>query len=421
MARPDLKFQVGWDAADYIPLAQGIQHGCGFARYTNGRCGNPDMSRPPGYPFFVAMMPGLRSVLVIQAVLGSMLCVWLGWFVMKRWGFAAGILAEILLATDIPSIVYGGMIMSEECFQFLIAGGVLLGLSAIDGEEWSRTSLIKGFAAAAMYTAAAMLRPPGVFLVLFAPLPFLLASGITWRRAIGFGLVAFMLPVSAVLGWTARNERIGYTTFCTDSSYTAYFYNAAGVLAYADHRPFNAVSAELARKVNLPANHTDIALGIEREMMARTLQIYLAHPLPAALVTVRGLALVALVPDRNELNEMIGANGAGPFGLPPSYDLAERLRNTLRSPLLVTLIAVQLIVMVFVWLGVARAFMHAHWHSKRAAAFIAIPAAMALVMLMCAASPDAHARFRVPAMPFLAMLAGIGAAASRSGQGGTLR
>src|SRR5215469_14386026 len=90
MARPDLKFQVGWDAADYIPLAQGIQHGCGFARYTNGRCGNPDMSRPPGYPFFVAMMPGLRSVLVIQAVLGSMLCVWLGWFVMKRWGFAAG-------------------------------------------------------------------------------------------------------------------------------------------------------------------------------------------------------------------------------------------------------------------------------------------------------------------------------------------
>jgi hypothetical protein len=78
LARPDLKFQTGWDAADYIPLAQGIQHGCGFARFVNGHCGKSDVSRPPGYPFFVAMIPGLPTVLVIQAFLGAVLCIWIG-------------------------------------------------------------------------------------------------------------------------------------------------------------------------------------------------------------------------------------------------------------------------------------------------------------------------------------------------------
>src|SRR5271155_5590140 len=70
LMRSDMRFQTGWDAADYIPLAQGIEHGCGFARHVHGHCGSPDISRPPGYPYFVAAMPGLRSVLVVQAILG---------------------------------------------------------------------------------------------------------------------------------------------------------------------------------------------------------------------------------------------------------------------------------------------------------------------------------------------------------------
>ena len=131
LARHDPTFQTGWDAADYIPLAQGIEHGCGFARLVNGHCGSPDVSRPPGYPYFVALMSNLRTVLVVQAILGAALCVWLGWFVSARWGVKAGLLAETLLAIDIPTIVYGAMIMSEATFQFLLTGAILLQLSAI--------------------------------------------------------------------------------------------------------------------------------------------------------------------------------------------------------------------------------------------------------------------------------------------------
>ena len=196
LVRPDLKFQTGWDAADYIPLAQGIEHGCGFARYADGKCGSPDVSRPPGYPFFVAIMPNLRSVLVIQALLGAALCVWLGWFVAQRWGIAGGILAETLLAIDVPSIVYGGMIMSEALFQCLLAGGVLLQLSAIAKRQCTWSAVRKLIVAAIMFGAAALVRPTGIFLPLFAPIPFfILMSRTNWPRALGWGVLAFAITI----------------------------------------------------------------------------------------------------------------------------------------------------------------------------------------------------------------------------------
>ena len=191
LARGDLKFQTGWDASDYIPLAQGIQHGCGFARFDNGHCASADVSRPPGYPFFVAMMPGLRTVLVIQALLGAALCIWLGRFVSTRWGSGAGLTAAALLAADIPSIVYGAMIMSEALFQFLLTGAILLQLSAIIADELNARTAAKVFAAAGLLAAAAMIRPTGIFLPLFAPLPFVFIKGATWPRALVFGDVGF--------------------------------------------------------------------------------------------------------------------------------------------------------------------------------------------------------------------------------------
>src|SRR5208282_6112731 len=201
LARGDLKFQTGWDASDYIPLARGIQHGCGFARFDNGHCASADVSRPPGYPLFVAMMPGLRTALVIQAFLGAALCIWLGWFVSARWGGRAGLTAAAILATDIPSIVYGAMIMSDALFQFLLTGAILLQLSAIIADELNARTAAKVFAAAGLLAAAATVRPTGIFLPLFAPLPFLLMKGTSWPRALIFAVLAFAIPIAAILAW----------------------------------------------------------------------------------------------------------------------------------------------------------------------------------------------------------------------------
>jgi len=409
LARGDLKFQTGWDAADYIPLAQGIQHGCGFARFENGHCASAEASRPPGYPFFRGMMPGLRTVLVIQAFLGAALCIWLGWFVSTRWGSGAGLTAAALLATDIPSIVYGAMIMSEALFQFLLTGAILLQLSAIIADEVSARTAAKVFAAAGLLAAAAMIRPTGIFLPLFAPLPFLLMKGITWPRALVFGVLAFAIPIAAMLGWTARNRRVaGVGTTDTVSADIFYYYDAAGVLSYATHREFFTVENELHGRGDSRGNNSPSVTANTGGMVRKSIQIFLQHPIATAVVMGRGFLLVATVPDRNELNEIIGTHGAGPFGLPPSADILIRVQNMLHSPLLTMLVLLQLVVTLFVWTGVGRAILRYNVHSKREASLLWIPFSLALLMLACAAGPDAQARFRVPAVPFLAMLASIG-------------
>ncbi len=409
LARGDLKFQTTWDAADYIPLAQGIQHGCGFARFENGHCASADVSRPPGYPFFVAMMPGLRTVLVVQAFLGAALCIWLGRFVSTRWGGGAGLMAAALLATDIPSIVYGAMIMSEALFQFLLTGAILLELSAIIADELSARTAARVFAAAGLLAAAAMIRPTGIFLPLFAPLPFLLMKGATWPRASVLGVLAFAIPIAAMLAWTARNHRVaGVDAMSADSAVTIFYYNASGVLAYATHRPFQEASSELAHEIGWQGDPSAIPFTFSRAMIQQSFKTFAEHPYATLVVTVRGLILVATVPDRNKLNEMIGTNGGGPLGLAPSFDITTRIRRTMNSPVLAILVLVQLMLNLFVWAGVARGLFRTDWNSKIEVACILIPLGVTFAMLACAASPAAHARFRVPAVPFLAMLAGIG-------------
>ncbi len=409
LARGDLKFQTSWDAADYIPLAQGIQHGCGFAKFENGHCAGADVSKTPGYPFFVAMMPGLRTVLVIQAFLGAALCIWLGWFVGTRWGIGAGLMAAALVATDIPSIVYGAMIMSEVLFQFLLAGAILLQLSAIIADELNAGTAARVFAAAGLLAAAAMIRPTGIFLPLFAPLPFLLMKGATWPRALALVVLAFAIPIGAMLPWTARNQRVaGVDAMSAESAYEIFYINAAGVLAYATHRSFDEASTELAHEIGWQGDPSATPVALSRAMIRQSFKTFAEYPFATLAVTVRGLILVAIVPDRNELNELLGTNGGGPLGLPPSFDITTRIRRTMNSPVLAILVLVQLMLNLFVWAGVARGLFRTDWNSKIEVACILIPLAVAFAMLACAASPGAHARYRVPAVPFLAMLAGIG-------------
>src|ERR1700722_11599486 len=62
------------DSIQYLQLAHGLRHGCGFARLINGVCANPEILRTPGYPMLLATQPGIRSVLVVQSVMAGTLC-----------------------------------------------------------------------------------------------------------------------------------------------------------------------------------------------------------------------------------------------------------------------------------------------------------------------------------------------------------
>jgi len=216
-------------------------------------------------------------------------------------------------------------------------------------------------------------------------------------------LLAFAIAMSPLLAWIARNRAIaGVSAMDTDSAGILYYYDAAGVLSYATHRNFFEVEVDLRSR-----SHDKHVLSTG-DILRQSLEIFVHHPIATAVVIGRGLIYVAIVPARNELSELIGTNNGRPLKLPPSSNVLVRMRQVLHSPTLTVLIFVQLLLIGFIWLGVARALLRNHWMSKTETALLLIPLAIAFIMLGCAAGPDAHSRFRVPSAGFLAMLAGIG-------------
>ena len=76
----------------------------GFARWINGGCAAPEIMRTPEYPLMLAMMPGTRWTLAVQALMDCTVCVLVAYWVWRCWAADAALIAELLVAVDVPFI-----------------------------------------------------------------------------------------------------------------------------------------------------------------------------------------------------------------------------------------------------------------------------------------------------------------------------
>jgi len=400
------------DSPRYVELAAGLRSGCGFARLIDRRCGPPEVLRTPGYPLFLTVMPSLRAVVAVQAIIGAALCVLVGSFVSFYWGGCAGAIAELLLALDVPSIVQGSQIMSDVLFQALLAAVVIVQLCVIARRQYDALSVGLGIGAALILAIAILVRPVGVLLPLIAPIPFLFVPPeVSWRKTIALCVAALALPALVMGGWMARNAaRTGTWTFSTDVAINLYYFKAGGVILYRTGQNFPDLMDRMARELGMPdaRDYCDTFPALESRMLSDSAHILLHDPLTTFLVTTRSLVWLALVPDRASLNELLGTDAGATSYLAATTQLGERVRRLLRSPLLTVLVTFQFVLLVVTWIGVGRALAGIRKKPVREVAMILIPFFVAMAMMMLAAGAEAYARFRIPAMPFLTMLAGIG-------------
>ena len=400
------------DSPRYVELAEGLRSGCGLARLVDGRCGPPEVLRTPGYPMFLTVIPSLRAVVMVQAIIGAALCVLVGSFVSFYWGGCAGVIAELLLALDVPSIVQGSRIMSDVLFQAILAAAVILQLCVIARRRYDARSVVFGIGAALMLAVAILVRPVGVLLPLIAPIPFLfLPPQVSRRKTVALCIAAFAIPALVTGGWMARNAaRTGTWTLSTDVAINLYYFKAGGVILYRTGQNFPDVMDRLARELGLPdaRDYPDTSPALESRMLSDSARILLHDPVATLLVTARSLVWLALVPDRASLNELLGTDAGATTYLAATTRLGERLRQLLRSPLLTVLVLFQFVLLIVIWIGVGRALAGLRGKPAREVAMILIPFAVAMAMMILAAGAEAYARFRMPAMPFLTILAGIG-------------
>jgi 4-amino-4-deoxy-L-arabinose transferase-like glycosyltransferase len=398
------------DSYDYLALRKGLIAGCGFARWTSAGCAPPELFRTPGYPLLLAILPdNLRLVVAIQALFSAATCLVIGFFSHRQWGFKAGVIAEALLALDVPSIVVSASIMSDMLFQALLTVAVVLQLYAMRRAHHDAKTAYMIMIAALLLAVALIVRPIGVVLPLFAVAPVLLISAMTRTGRLCLSVAAAAVPLLMMAVWMARNSSVGgIWTLSTVGVYNLYYYRSAGVLSYATGTSLAEVQTLLARNLGLSHPSPFLSPAVYHEMLRGSAHILLSNALATAVLSLRILIWLAIVPDRANLNAILGTNARSSQFLVASSDIVLRLKDLLHSPTLTVLVLLQMALIAFVWIGVGRAMIEIRGRKRQDVVMLMYLLCIALVMLFLAAGPEAIARYRAPAMPFLAMLAGVG-------------
>lgn len=241
---------LGGDATEYFYLGRNLLHYRVFSLEPDepfqtpqgapqiGKPGLfPESFRTPGYPAFVALFYGAtRSLFVVSAIqmLLSAFSVVLLYAIAKRFlSEQASRISAGLFAIEPSSVFYSGIILSDTVFVFLLLAVIWIFLNHKDNPAYWKmlcAGIALGFATLA--------RPVAQFLpVLFAGLLFFqfrIFSKYLWKY-IGYFFVGFLL---IVFPWMARNYYYFQSwQLSSVSAITAYVYNVP--MFYAAERGLN--------------------------------------------------------------------------------------------------------------------------------------------------------------------------------------
>ena len=391
LVRAGSDWAVGADSHLYLALARGLRAGCGFAPYA-GRCGAAELMRTPGYPvFLVPFLAHLRLAIFGQAALGALVCLIVARFAGRRAAPIAGIIAAAIVAVDIPTILNSKELITEALFQAVLTPAIF---AALEGNP---------FLGGAMLGMAAMIRPVAEVIVPLIAMPFVVRR--SWRGAVA----AMSVPILISAAWAIRNDRVADVfTLTVEGPMNLYMYTAPAVIARHDRVPLETVQLSFARdavaagKSRQPGDaqfeqlygSDPVISALEADpalssfMSSKSLAIILAHPIDLAINMFEGFVRLAIAP----------------------YELQTGWQGSIANPR--TLIAIrsaatafQCVVLAVIWIGVFRAL----WDRPRDwDRWILLGAALMLILPPALYANGISMRYRSPAIPFLAVLAGIG-------------
>jgi hypothetical protein len=297
------------------------------------------------------------------------------------------------VAFDPPTITVTKELLTEPLFQLLLAGAVFGSLCN------------RALAAGLLYGAAALVRPVAEPLLILAPVPFLLSR--RWIRAAG----ALCLPLVMIGAWAARNYRAaGVFALTIEGPMNLYSYAVPAVVSLATGVPLieaqraaaHAVESagfgdrgDLIARARELSPHDEISWAVEKSpgilklMLSRSIHVIASYPIATAEVTAIGFLRLAFEPHAPAVGLAKMVNGGG---------LAFRVVK-------IGSMALEAALLCFIWVGVARAMFV---YSRDDQLWILLSVGL---LLLLAASPYFDVfdpRYRVPAIPFLATIAGLG-------------
>ena len=379
------------DAPQYVALAGNLR-----AAYFDAS--SPDFTRglfrTPGYPAFLAgplRVSGgsLDFVIGLQVIIGT-LCVGLTLMLAKELlGPRASIAAGLLLAVDPASILYSCFVQPDTLFTALTMAGALIWVASIEGAVlWAAaiSGLVLGL--------AALTRPIGIFLPLVLPLVLMARPGASRRLSLaGCFLAGAFIPIG---GWMAKNQVLtGSPVFTILGDSALLHYRAAGALAEDERIPIEEARDRVWKRFwsNASPGASLVELSIEQRQLA--FRILGEHRWGAVKMMGRAAVRIAAGTGLTALSRLRGETNPDPTSSTP--------RRVIEG--------LQLLLMLIAYAAIARGVMLL-WGQRRFFE-VALLLGGAAYFVVMSAGPEGNTRFRLPAAPFLAILAGYGLSRGR--------
>lgn len=366
---PELKPDVDLDY--YRTIARNLASDQGFTVE-----GWPDVARTPVYPLFLAGLIHLGGdhlllFLIAQCLLGATTCVLTVW-VARHWlSVGASIVAGLVVAVDLNSILRCLDLRTETLFTALVVAGAGLLIRKSDrGWNW--------LGAGWLWAVAALCRPIAIFLPAVA-----CGFWVAERRPVrflGFFLVGF-IPLLTV--WMTRNAGVsGVWSVSTISTINLLEYHAAAVEAARTGQPLEAVRAQFAERFGSAecVDHRPEFPERLRQMRQAAWHILSGSPGIAIHQTVMGWVKTALGPGTRSLDNSRRAPSttrpwwAGPY--------------------------------VAVWVGL---WGLSGWGCRSLGRAARLPGLLILYFIILAGGITGNSRFRTPLVPAVAILSIAGA------------
>jgi hypothetical protein len=246
--------------------------------------------------------------------------------------------------------------------------------------------------AGATFGASVLVRPVALYIwLVLIPLVWLLSSPELWRRRLinsGIVMLAFLVPVG---GWIVRNERTtGVAVLSTIEGRDLLQFRASPALAFDNGIPVETARRDLIDEVDRDARGKNAA-EYSRTETSKAISTMLAHPIGTAVTSARGFAHLLIGPGRAELFVVVGLKDPNRVG-------------GVRTLVLAIEALLLLVLLVGAAAGGVLSIARRKWR------VCAIGGGFAAYLVVIASSGAAYSRYRAPAAPYLALLAGFAGA-----------
>lgn len=384
------------DSDSYLVVARALPHalwspGPGLLTAT--------LWRTPVYPLFLWLAGGgnhLTAVVIVQCAIGGGLNVWLASRVgLRLFGPTAAVVAAVVCALDPVSVAQSLLVATETLTTTWLLLVVLGAVASIDRLADARPAWATAVGAGAAGAMLTLTRPNLILLAPFAALVVVLVE--RNRFGVRCGALLLVVAIVPVGAWVARNDHVSGTPVLTTIGgqnlvdfglvSTAHDQGRLGFWTTDARRVAAAVAATPeAGRLSRPIDGDTQSISTDRAWRHEGSALVRAHPRGAATVLVSTTVKTALAPGTDLLVS----------------HLPEGMRRAAHGPAR-AMGAVFLAALYVLAAGGAVCLVR-----RRQWGDLAITAGMIVLYVACSAGPWMDIRFRVPIVPVIAVLAGLG-------------